>query len=948
MQKIALLLVLLSLTTVSAEAQLLKLGQKLPLVGKYLDKKDEAMQAENSKDLIAKMKNGAAEDYYMDMDYGFSRPENQDQIHKALQPYIPGITKADAVKAFVKGRNNWIAWTGGNDKFWDYLSDYTFGNLDLLKLVSNDPNQPYSRSNRWEEIGLVNEPCYVKNTEPLPERWGLRLDKRVSSPECPPEPFSDAKKYPGAKLGARGTTLTWKGQQKTLEVGSFYGYPTGIIGLRLFTNPKFDQKAADRWDANRYYNDPSYYNDPTLVKPYRVGMSCAFCHVGPNPVLPPADFNNPKWANLSSNVGAQYYWFDRVFNFNYKKSVDNFIYQLAHTARPGALDTSLVSSDQINNPRTMNAVYELGARMHAAAKFGSWENLKDGETLNNQFSMMPGMPKNSPLLAFTKNNNATVLSPRVLKDGADSVGVLGALNRVYVNIGLFSEHWLENFVPVIGGSNITPFQIKKAAANSGYWQANVNQTPDLAMFLMVASKKDALAAAPNGAKYLKDIESEQIKLGKKLFANNCAACHSSKLPEKVYGIFNRPECVGAGYMKCWNQYTEYTKTQEYHTQIETIVNQKDFLDNNFLSTDIRVPMTAIDTNLCSSIATNAIKDNIWDNFASSSYKALPSVGTFRVNYATTMRSGNNMGALLEAEEIEVPAGGRGYLRPPSLVSLWSTAPFFQNNSLGKFDYRGTVEGRMASFEDSMKRLLNPDLRGEPLRPGEAKVTYTSIYGDKIPGLVDVITNDSYIKIPIKFVPFLLKTAVFKTILANGGTFEEQDGEFVVTYTKEALEKPVIAANEIFKKDNDKRKVAQYDAPIDNAIASEQNMGKVLKIGPLPAGVPINLLSNIDLTYAGVKLDVLFAPKTVLQAQYQLIDAITSLTRATFEIKFKGLKGEVARDRFMELAAKDLVQASKCPDMTVNRGHYFGTKYSRNKVGFTQAEQEALIEYLKHF
>src|SRR5262245_63685117 len=34
--------------------------------------------------------------------------------------------------------------------------------------------------------------------------------------------------------------------------------------------------------------------------PYRVGMSCGFCHVGPNPVNPPTDPNNPAWADLSS------------------------------------------------------------------------------------------------------------------------------------------------------------------------------------------------------------------------------------------------------------------------------------------------------------------------------------------------------------------------------------------------------------------------------------------------------------------------------------------------------------------------------------------------------------------------------------------------------------------------------------------------------------------------
>jgi len=42
-------------------------------------------------------------------------------------------------------------------------------------------------------------------------------------------------------------------------------------------------------------------------------MSCGFCHVGPNPLKPPQDPDNPKWDNLSSNVGAQYFWIDRIF-----------------------------------------------------------------------------------------------------------------------------------------------------------------------------------------------------------------------------------------------------------------------------------------------------------------------------------------------------------------------------------------------------------------------------------------------------------------------------------------------------------------------------------------------------------------------------------------------------------------------------------------------------------
>jgi hypothetical protein len=78
-----------------------------------------------------------------------------------------------------------------------------------------------------------------------------------------------------------------------MATGSYYGEPTGIVGLRLFPNPDFDEKAAKEWDIVRYYEDPSYYNRKDLVKPYRVGMSCGFCHVGPNPIKPLADPEHP-------------------------------------------------------------------------------------------------------------------------------------------------------------------------------------------------------------------------------------------------------------------------------------------------------------------------------------------------------------------------------------------------------------------------------------------------------------------------------------------------------------------------------------------------------------------------------------------------------------------------------------------------------------------------------
>src|SRR6185312_1292723 len=80
------------------------------------------------------------------------------------------------------------------------------------------------------------------------------------------------------------------------------------------------------------------------------------------------------------------------------------------------------------------------------------------------------------------------LTPHVLKDGSDSVGGLGALNRVYLNIGLFSEEWLLHFNPLVGGKRITPIKIADADKNSSYWQATTQQTPDMALFFLKTAR----------------------------------------------------------------------------------------------------------------------------------------------------------------------------------------------------------------------------------------------------------------------------------------------------------------------------------------------------------------------------------------------------------------------------------------------------------------------------
>ncbi len=637
----------------------------------------------------------ADEDYFHDMDGGVSLSPTE-----------------------VRGRNTWIVWTAGDDRLWDTLTVDSFGNLDFLKTLSSWPGDgahkalPANRDNRWNYLGLVNEPCFEKATGPDPNRFGLWLDHRAAN--CPPDPFENEQKYPGVRAGARGTTV---------PAGSYYGYASGVVGLRLFPNPAFDAAAAKRWDPDRYYKDPAYYNDAKLVRPYRVGMSCGFCHVGPNPVDPPADPEHPRWANLSSNVGAQYFWLDRIFSWEGRR--DNYIWQLFHTSRPGTLDTSLVSTDNINNPRTMNAIYELGPRLMHAKRWGK-ETLAGGELDNHQFNDY--VPPGDPLAALFEAPD-TVYTPRVLKDGSDSVGALGALNRVYINIGTFSEEWLLHFNPIVGGKAVSPIPIRVARANSSYFKATEAQTFATAAFFLKTTAPHHLKDAPGGAKYL-TASDEVLTRGKTVFAETCARCHSSKMPPAVEAL-DPTGCAGPQYLVCWDAYWKATKTPEFKRTMREIVLAPDFLENNYLSTELRVPVTLMRTNACSPLATNALRGNIWNDFSSESYKDLPSVG--QITYYDPYT-----GAPLK---YTMPAGGRGYTRPASLVSLWSTAPFLLNNSVGTFDPDPSVDGRMRSFQSSIEQMLWPEKR-----------EHDELLGTRVPGKMDRTTEQSYVRVAPGYLP----------------------------------------------------------------------------------------------------------------------------------------------------------------------------------------------------
>jgi hypothetical protein len=539
------------------------------------------------------------------------------------------------------------------------------------------------------------------------------------------------------------------------------------------------------------------------------------------------------------------------------------------------LDTSLVSTDNINNPRTMNAIYEVGPRLEQALRFGK-ETLA-GENLNNK-QLNDFVPSSSPMTQFFVPPNISY-SPRVLKDGADSVGILGALNRVYINIGLFSEEWLLHFNPFLGGKPITPIKISVARKNSVYWQATEQQTPDMALFFLASTAPHKLKDAPGGAKYL-TADAATLDLGKMVFADRCARCHSSKLPKPASGL-DPGGCSGPNYMKCWDAYWKWTQTPEFKEKMEAIVKAPDFLDGNFLSAEFRVPVTLLQTNACSPLATNAIRGNIWDNFSSETYKELPSVGTITYYdpYDGTPHS------------FKMPAGGRGYTRPPSLISLWSTAPFLLNNSVGRLNPNApndnwnpspTVANRMAAFQDAITQLLWPERRAKDSVIG-------NLVGNQVAGsLIARTTTRSYIRVAAGYVPDNLKGVasigqqILPAIFNNGG----------------------------------------------------------IEIGPIPQGTPVDLLANLDM----LPDDADIAGKINHDAKL-----LQLLLRLQHDLKALGPNpnDDDARRVFANLE-HPMMQLSKCPDFIINRGHYFGTSYAKEEPQLSDKEKLALIEFLKTF
>ena len=283
-----------------------------------------------------------------------------------------------------------------------------------------------------------------------------------------------------------------------------------------------------------------------------------------------------------------------------------------------------------------------------------------------------------PTHAETMRDGTTRQVHHILKEGADSVGVAGASLRVYVNIGMCSSYWLTLHDPVNGRTRQKPFEMDYARKNCPEWVATEARMANAEAFLKTIAPMP-LAKAPRGPVYL-TAAPDTLRRGKVAFADKCARCHSSKAVPA--DIANDKAKADAWYRES--------------------VLADDFLDKNFLSDDRRYPVSVLGTNIARAAGTNAMQGQVWDQFSSRTYKDLPAIGKLSGLYNPQKPS--------EPLEFELKGGGRGYYRTPTLISMWATAPYLHNNTLGTYIKDPSVEGRMLAFQDAVEKLLWPERR----------------------------------------------------------------------------------------------------------------------------------------------------------------------------------------------------------------------------------------------
>jgi hypothetical protein len=214
-----------------------------------------------------------------------------------------------------------------------------------------------------------------------------------------------------------------------------------------------------------------------------------------------------------------------------------------------------------------------------------------------------------------------------------------------------------------------------------------------------------------------------------------------------------------------------------------------------------------------------------------------------------------------------------------------------NNSVGPFEPDPSVDTRMRSFQASIEQMLWPERRKQDSKLNGA-----------IPGLIDRTTQTSYLRVAGGYLPDGLRQLVglgqrfLPSLFGAGG----------------------------------------------------------IQLGPIPAGTPIGLLSNLNLLAED--------PGQQLQRDGQILELVRKINGDLLALGPNATDQQAAK--VFENLVESMLNLSKCPDLIVNRGHYFGTDFlepaekadpqlrakalSDRGPGLSDEDKRALIEFIKTF
>lgn len=596
-----------------------------------------------------------------------------------------------------RGRRTWYEAAGDNGRFHAYVTPQKLGApQDWYRVLGTK-----FRDQRWPNWGLIPDPDCKPGNDASYDFDICPGDEGEAERIAPVgQGYEGALSHVG-KAGWKDPGCWISGSYKEDDCSLGLGTSTGALGYRKFPNPRFEAANWPGWDKF----DPM---DASIEPPFLIGTACGSCHITFNPIDPPEDPNHPKWRNIKGLVGNHYQLDEEVIGSGLSKN--SLEWQGIVTARPGAVDTSAHPTDLVRNPNTVNAIINTDRRPPGFPTAFTGEQFKH---FDKKIIDADGHQHKERLL-------------NLLKGGEDDVGGSGAILRVYINEGLCSETcWMNHLLDgrAIEGrfSQQTPFSAEQCRRDCPAYRAVEARYQDVLQFFLTKAgrptdlKEALFKDAPPDERYKKLVDSlgaEKVKLGRKMYAKNCATCHSS-LP--IPNGQSREDF--------------YDDIAASDSDEDPFLKEENGVRIDWLGNEEREPVTKIGTNRCRALHSNHLRGAIWDMFSSETYKESPDVP-----------------GIPELKGIK--GGGRGYYRNPSLLSVWVQAPFLHNNALGPeicnkehprlpvctgndlgngnccvdkdsiplADGRRvsltSIEGRLRMFEVSMDQLLDPASRGK--------------------------------------------------------------------------------------------------------------------------------------------------------------------------------------------------------------------------------------------